>query len=148
VECYIDKGLTDAQLSELNRIRQELVSKNPVLNLKYSEGGMVDIELAIQTVLLHQKVAPPSSSTEGFLSVESSRYPSLAKNYIHMRQIEQMLQLIASESTAEVSLNHESFHDLAVAFNTSPSKLLEDISERISENLVSLKALDPRRTPL
>jgi glutamate-ammonia-ligase adenylyltransferase len=147
VNCYIDKGLTAPQLSELNRIRQELISKSPTLNLKYSEGGMVDIELAIQTVLLNQKLAPPNSSTEGFLSVESSQHPTLAKNYTYMRQIEQMLQLIASESTAEVSLNHESFHDLAVAFNTSPSKLLEDISERISENLVTLKALDPRRSP-
>ncbi|QDK43805.1 glutamine-synthetase adenylyltransferase [Bdellovibrio sp. ZAP7] len=145
VDCYIDQGLTAAQLLELNRIRQELVSKSPTLNLKYSEGGMVDIELAIQTVLLNKRLAPPNSSTEGFLSVESAQHSSLAKNYTYMRQIEQMLQLIASESTAEVSLNHESFHGLAVAFNTSPSKLLEDISERISENLITLKALDPRR---
>ena len=148
VQSYIQKGLTTDQLNELNRIRIELINKNSEINLKYSEGGMVDVELAIQSVLLNEKVAPPNSSTQSFLSVKSETHPQLAKNYSYMRQIEQMLQLIASESTAEVSLNHESFHDLAVAFNTSPTKLLEGVSQCIEENLVILKALDPRRTPL
>lgn len=148
VQSYIQKGLTTDQLNELNRIRIELINKNSEINLKYSEGGMVDVELAIQSVLLNEKVAPPNSSTQSFLSVKSETHTQLAKNYSYMRQIEQMLQLIASESTAEVSLNHESFHDLAVAFNTSPTKLLEGVSQCIEENLVILKALDPRRTPL
>jgi glutamate-ammonia-ligase adenylyltransferase len=148
VQNYISKGLSADQLSELNRIRIELIGKGSEINLKYSEGGMVDVELAIQAVLLNEKLAPPNSSTQGFLNVKSDKHPVLAKNYIYMRQIEQMLQLIASESTAEVSLNHESFHDLAVAFNTSPTKLLEDVSKRLEANVVILMALDPRRTPL
>ncbi|WP_413585989.1 glutamine-synthetase adenylyltransferase [Bdellovibrio sp. HCB274] len=144
---FIDKGLSAEQLIELNRIRTELITTSPDVNLKFSEGGMVDVELAIQAVLLSEKIAPPDTSTESFLTAKQAIAPELIANYVYLRQVEQMLQLIASEATAEVSLNHESFHNLAVAFNTSPSKLLAEISKRVSDNVAILKALDPRRGP-
>ncbi|MEK2689573.1 glutamine-synthetase adenylyltransferase [Bdellovibrio sp. GT3] len=144
---FIARGLTSEQLTELNRIRQELVSKTEDVDLKFSEGGMVDVELAIQTVLLCEKLPPPRTSTEGFLTLKQANSSSLLTNYNYLRQTEQMLQLIASESTSEVSLKDESFHNLAVAFNTSPSKFLEEISKRVSDNVAILKELDPRRRP-
>ncbi|WP_413559344.1 glutamine-synthetase adenylyltransferase [Bdellovibrio sp. HCB209] len=146
VASYIGKGLTPPELTELNRIRQELISKSPVLNLKFSEGGMVDIELAIQTILLNEKISPTGPSTEAFLAMKKGTTEKLTESYIYMRQVEQMLQLIASESTAEVSLNHEFFHDLAATFNASPSKLLEELSNKLADNVGTLKALDPRRS--
>ncbi|WP_413576558.1 glutamine-synthetase adenylyltransferase [Bdellovibrio sp. HCB290] len=144
---FSGKGLGTEQLIELNRIRTELITKSPDLNLKFSEGGMVDVELAIQTVLLNEKITPKDTSTEAFLTVKQAHAPELLANYVYLRQVEQMLQLIASEATAEVSLNHESFHNLAVALNTTPAKLLEEISKRVSDNVTILKELDPRRGP-
>lgn len=142
---YLAKGLSAEELSELNRIRLELISKSAVPNLKYSEGGLVDLELAAQTFLLQQKQASPSTLTSQFLTLMSPNSTRLTQNYERMRQIEQMLQLVASESSSELNPNHESFQALALALHTSPETLLEEVRELLLANIAILKELDPRR---
>ncbi|MBO9668776.1 MAG: glutamine-synthetase adenylyltransferase, partial [Bdellovibrio sp.] len=144
---YISVGLTPEQLQELNRIRQELITKSVERDLKYSEGGMVDIELAVQSALLTEKHSPKGTSTVEFLNAFSQENLALVTNYNRLRQIEQTLQLIASESLSEVAANHESFQALALALHTSPTKLLEEISKLFAANIAILKELDPRRRP-
>ncbi len=144
---YLEKGLSDDEAHELNRIRQELISKSAWINLKYSEGGLIDIELAAQASLLANKLSSSSTQTFDFVSLMSPQSDELSKNYGRMRQIEQMLQLVASESSSELNPNHESFQALALALHTSPTKLLEEVSEVLSANIAILKELDPRRKP-
>lgn len=144
---FVQRGLSLEELFELERIRQQLISASSDLNLKYSEGGLVDLELASQTHLLHNKQVPASTATESFLMSMSSQGSLLARNYDRLRQIEQMLQLVASESLSELKLNHESFHALALALQTNPSQLLQEAQGLLSENITILKELDPRRQP-
>jgi glutamate-ammonia-ligase adenylyltransferase len=144
---YILHGLTAEQLQELERIRQELITKSTERDLKYSEGGMVDVEFAVQSALLAQKRSPPGTSTVDFLNAFAQENHTLVTNYNRLRQIEQTQQLIASESLSEVAANHESFQALALALHTSPTKLLEEISDLFAANIATLKELDPRRGP-
>ncbi|HEX7674749.1 MAG TPA: glutamine-synthetase adenylyltransferase [Bdellovibrio sp.] len=147
VNEYIQKGLSQNELSELDRIRQELVSKSPLLNLKYSEGGLIDLELASQAFVLDKKIAVHKTETSEFLSLMGAEATPLKESYDRLRQIEQMLQLVASESSSEVNPNHESFHALALALHTSSTKLFDEIRELFGRNIAILKALDPRRKP-
>ncbi|MDG0814785.1 [protein-PII] uridylyltransferase family protein [Bdellovibrio svalbardensis] len=144
---YLDKGLSAEELIELNRIRLELISKSSLMNLKYSEGGLVDIELAAQAYVLEKKLDSQSTQTFDFISLMGPLAADLQKNYGRMRQIEQMLQLVASESSSELNPNHESFQALALALHTSPAKLLEEVRELLTANIAILKELDPRRKP-
>lgn len=144
---FIKKGLSADDLKELNRIREQLVPHSPILNLKLSEGGLVDIELALQTSLLIQKITPPSSHTLDFFSALGAKAQRLRENYVRLRQAEQMLQLVASESLVELNPNHKSFQDLALSLQTSPANLLKEISDLFALNIDLLKELDPRRQP-
>ena len=144
---FIQRGLSSTELTELERIRKELLPKSPLLNLKYSEGGLLDIELASQTAVLNQKMPLQTTETGEFIGAFSEEKDTLRANYVRLRQIEQALQLITVEGLSELNPNHESFQQLALALHTSPTKLLEEVSAVLSHNIAILKELDPRRLP-
>jgi len=130
---------------ELNRIRQELISSSLSMDLKYSEGGLVDIELAAQAALLAKNISPASTETRAFLSEMGSGSETLSANYERLRQMEQMLQLVASENISELRPNHESFQSLIMALQMTPEMLLQEANQLLSDNTQLLKSLDPRR---
>ncbi|WP_374076825.1 glutamine-synthetase adenylyltransferase [Bdellovibrio bacteriovorus] len=144
---FIGRGLTTEELQELDRIRQQLLPTSAVINLKFSEGGLVDVELAAQTCLLFRKIKPASGNTMDFLSELGGKSSALRQNYERLRQIEQTLQLVASESLVELQPNHESFQALAIALPTAPANLQNEVSELLASNIAILKELDPRRQP-
>jgi len=144
---FAQRGLSEADLQELERIRLQLQSEAPTVNLKFSEGGLVDVELAAQAYLLFHKITPHSSATADFLRAAGISGTVLLHNYERLRQIEQMLQLVASESLVELHPNHESFHALALALHTTSAKLMEEVSDLLAANITTLKELDPRRRP-
>lgn len=146
LQKFIHKGLSKAELIELDRIRGQLLVPSS-LNLKYSEGGLVDVELAAQTSLLFHKTAPISSQTSDFFTSLGENGTALRESYERLRQIEQMLQLVASESLVEIQPNHESFQSLALALHKTPISLLDEVSALLADNITALKELDPRRQP-
>lgn len=147
LESCFRRKLSNSDLSELEIVRQQLVNKGPHPDLKYSEGGLVDIELAAQTYILQNQTPVSSTRTADFLLSMGPHGEVLRKNYDRLRQVEQMLQLVASESLTEVQENHESFQSLAIALHTNPSHLFSEIHELFSANTALLKELDPRRRP-
>lgn len=142
---YLQKGLSQEDLQELNRIRQGLLKNPNAVDLKYSEGGLVDLELASQAVILEKKITTNETSTLSFIRKMGESDATLATNYDRLRQIEQMLQLVASESLSELNLNDESFPRLATSLHLSPNQLLQEVSDILAANCVLLKNLDPRR---
>lgn len=145
LEHFIEKGLSSDELVELNRIREQLLPESKSLNLKYSEGGLVDLELTSQTWLLLQKTRPLATDTRHFLSLLPEKACVLSDNYDRLRQIEQTLQLVASESVTEIQPNHESIQLLAMALQLTPQALIDEVSALFASNIKALKELDPRR---
>lgn len=143
--CVLSKKLSTTDLQELERIRQDLVRYSvDSVDLKYVEGGMLDIELFTQAEILANSTAVESTSTLDFLSV-IAHSETLQRNYLRLRQVEQMWQLVSTEGGAKVRLNHESFQYLAKALQLSTNELNTELSSLISENLQLLNQLDPRR---
>jgi len=141
----LPKKLTIEDLKGLEKIRQGLVRFYPdALDLKYVEGGMLDIELFSQAEVLDKSLSVKGPSTLDFLC-EIPGSEVLQRHYVRLRQIEQMLQLVSTEGGAKVSLNHESFQHLAKAFQLTSETLEKELSSLISENLQALNRLDPRR---
>lgn len=144
-DLVLSKKLSDKELPELEEIRQNLIRQVPAgWDLKYMEGGLLDIELFAQTYLLINSIRPQSTNTLDFLLQIPAAEP-LRSNYLELRQIEQMLQLISTEGGAKVHVNHESFQHLAMAFQLSAKDLETKLGFIISENLQLLNQLDPRR---
>ena len=144
-ECCINRALTAADLTELDRIRRELLPAKKETDLKYNEGGLIDIEFAAQVLLLQKQMRPESSRTLDFLSVFGEKSETLTMNYLRLRQIEQMLQLVASQALSNLDQNHESFRFLAGALQMTSSELQSEVDLKLSENLQILNELDPRR---
>ncbi len=138
------KPLTDEDLKELNRIRLELLPKGDVLDLKYSEGGLLDLELFAQTRALLARSPLLSGNTLSLLS--TGELSPLKELYVTFRQIEQTLQLISLESTAQISEESEISQLLAASLNI-PSKeaLFERIRDLLERSREGLVRLDPRR---
>lgn len=144
---FIHRGISNEELSELVRIREQLISDSNKMNLKLREGGLIDIELALQTSWLISKQTPSSTQTSDFFSIWDDRGAQLQQNYNRLRQIEQMYQLVASESFVDLQVNHESFQALAFALHTSAINLYNEIQTLLEANTTILKELDPRRQP-
>jgi glutamate-ammonia-ligase adenylyltransferase len=139
------ESLSVQDLQGLEKIRQDLVRFVPEgWDLKYVEGGLQDIELFAQAFLLAKTLRPHSSNTLDFLS-QIDGAQNLRLNYIKLRQMEQMLQLVSTEGGAKVLTNHESFQHLAMAFQMTSEDLKIQLGLLISENLQLLNRLDPRR---
>lgn len=139
------QGLTTSELQELEQIRRGLIRLTPgTLDLKYVEGGLLDIELFAQSEVLAKSLKVQGPSTQDFLCAIPSTQ-ALQMNYLYLRQTEQMLQLLSTEGGAKLHLNHESFRHLAKALHTAPEDFEKSLILRITENLQILNQLDPRR---
>ncbi len=144
---FIHRELPKTDVIELERIRNELLYRGPALDLKYSEGGLIDIEFSAQIYLLKHQELPKNTSTLHFLErISTAGADTLTENYKQLRQYEQMLHLVASENQVEVSENHQSFQFLALALHEDPQSLYQHIQNLLQANIGILKTLDPRRT--
>lgn len=142
----VSKGLTPSDLIELERIRRELIPQHNEIDLKYSEGGLIDLEFSAQILCLLKQIKPLSSSTHDlFVSGFTTESATFEAGYSRLRQIEQMLQLVATENISKPLHNHELFQFLATALQESQEQLKNEIDLILSQNLQQLNRLDPRR---
>lgn len=140
-----DRGLSGEDLIELDRIRVELTKTARGLDIKLREGGLLDLELFAQTLVLRERSSPPSMRTSEILAHHG--HEALARIYVEMRQFEQTLQLTASESRSDYDENHESSPALAALLNhSSPVALAENLEALLQTSTQHLLRLDPRRT--
>jgi glutamate-ammonia-ligase adenylyltransferase len=142
---FIQHGLSQTQKEKLEGIRRELLQmEEDAIDIKYAEGGLLDIELFAQTVVLEKKWTPLGPSTPDFLSqIEDSAV--LTTSYIRLRQIEQMWQLLSSEGGSRLNLKNESFQQLARSFQSEPAEFTAHLQGLLRDNSALLNALDPRR---
>ncbi len=144
-DFFASRKLTHTELGELEKIRRDLIRHDQgFLDLKYTEGGMLDIELFSQAEVLAKGLQVNGPSTFDFLAVIGGS-EVLRHNYLRLRQVEQMLQLVSTEGGAKVTLNHESFQQLATALQQPSEALEKELGFIISENIQILNQLDPRR---
>lgn len=135
-KSYIQKGLLKSELEELNSIRLQLISKE--FSAKYSEGGLLDIELALQTYLLKNKIPPPHSDTLSFMKVlPEDIKQALENNYVYLRQLEQNLFLVGKSMDLANS---------ATSYNDKLSNIEQNVRATLADNVKLLQQFDPRRS--
>lgn len=137
--------VTKVDLPELNRIRQGLLPQSDRIDLKYSEGGLVDLELFAQTCALLENRRDASGNTIHLL--RELHLPELANVYLRLRQIEQLGQLMSSQSFSKIDSNDESIPNLAASLNLqNAAELEQSVRDSLQQSLALLGRLDPRRT--
>ena len=142
--CY-EKPFTAEDMKQLNQIRQQLV-KSSDLDLKYSQGGLLDLELFAQTYILkNHLIFNGASSTAEMLKLIPGA-ETLARNYSVLRLTEQLVHLISAEGDSDLSKKTSYIHTLAALFKKTENDFKMDLMTLISENTASLNDLDPRRS--
>lgn len=153
--CF-GKALSENEITELNRIRLELLkNQKGSLDLKYCEGGMVDFELAAQTAVLTLLRAPPQPDTLSMTN-KLSEYDSGWKNgqelYDLVRLVDQLLKLISGETspklTSATPFYKQIEHHLSLSGHRGklvPLGLEGLLRRALNDQSNKLKKLDPRR---
>lgn len=152
--CYSRK-LTPDDLSGLSKIRSQLISqKANDADLKYAAGGLMDVEMAVQIEILFTQHPCPANDTAGMLdhlfACNAQWQPAAHKiknNYLFLRQIEQLHQLVSQHSGAFISSDSENFLRLSKTARLSPTELLETLEHKLMQNNELLKRLDRRQAP-
>ncbi|MBX3034099.1 MAG: glutamine-synthetase adenylyltransferase [Bdellovibrionaceae bacterium] len=139
-----EKAFSLEDLRELNRIRQELLPNDDRLDLKQSAGGLIDIELSVQTLALQARLIPESGNTLHLL--QELGLSELREAYYSLRQIEQWAQLISTQSVTRVDQNSELIQELAALLNMPSANALQDhLRALLRRSEALLERLDPRR---
>ncbi|MCB0412228.1 MAG: hypothetical protein KDD22_06860 [Bdellovibrionales bacterium] len=148
---FVNRGLMPEELNELYGIRQKLLHKemDPFsLDVKYSTGGILDIELCIHTLLLFHKVKPTHQRIETQMDQLSlikftKELLQLKENYRQLRKAEQVIKLI--QQTTKLTLPQDLGPRMKMAqlmdiSGEDPCQYLVDIH---SENSKLIKNIDP-----
>lgn len=143
--CLLNRKLAAEDFVELNRIRVGLQAKPDVLDLKYSEGGLVDLELFGQTVLLGRGTPTPAASTPQILAEIGES--DLLNVYMRLRQIEQIGQLAGAQIFSRIDENTEFLQGVAAMLQLPDQAALQGhIRGLLTLSCTALGRLDPRRT--
>ncbi len=140
------RGLTRDELKELNEIRKGLLknSKESLhsIDIKYGEGGLVDLELATQAaVLLRQNITTKQTTAQ----MKELGWDELSKHYEFMRLAEQIHQTIELASLSVLDFQSESFQSVASLLRETPIDLERRLRSALNDSQQLLKRLDPRR---
>ncbi len=149
----VQRGLSETDLKRLSEIRVKILgeAKGP-LDLKRVEGGILDIELSVQTALLLHRLLPKGPSTLEMISTleeASSRWRQrgneLRRFYGEFRRWEQIHQLTNLQSGASFMEGSSGFQRTAHLFGKSEAELSASIHDALEAVQTTLKDLDPRR---
>lgn len=126
------RGLNDVELGELEQIRKNLISQNAKKDpVKFGEGGLLDIELAVQTaVLFHRAAISGPTTADHFAALKNpaaaraDAADSLWRNYQELRKIRLRQKVLAGASSM---------------------KFQDNSADLMFQNAALLQSLDPRR---
>lgn len=127
-----ERGLSDIELAELEVIRESLIAQNAKKDpIKFGSGGLVEVELALQTAILFHRVKIPGASTANhFQALENAHDawkkdgPQLWRNYRELRKISLLKR---------------------VAAGANSMKIQDNSTDLMFQNAALLQSLDPRQ---
>lgn len=150
-QSALTRKIQQPDLEELERIRIELLKNSKSeFDLKYVEGGLVDIEFMTQISLLKHQIVPAQTSTQGQLEqlhklTQDSSYQTLLSTWFELRKFEQLHQAIVRESGSVLSAEKDVFRLVAQSLKLTPHSFEKTLRSALDTSVSILKRLDPRR---
>lgn len=126
-----DKGLSPTDLSELTRIRSELIQQNERKHpLKFAAGGLTDIELTLQTAILFHRIKITGPSTNDHFNALIQHHPTWKDCGGDLRRLYWQLRLMDQTQRVTKGL--------------SSNKNSSDFDSLMQHSIYLLGRLDPR----
>ncbi len=147
------KGLSDIDLIQLRNIRERLIkpsNQEGLIDLKFGTGGLVDIELCVQTCILNNKINLSGTSLLDQVQSLSVSLPSwktdlplILETYAILRQIEQLIVLMAERPESKYEAHSQIAQRISRIKQISAEKLRDQILDLMSQARGAIKRLDP-----
>ena len=145
------RGLTAVELDELSVIRSKLFHPARVgeIDLKFTDGGLADVEFTAQIALLKRREFSIDPSTSGMMktleqgeAAWASIGSELGERYRFLRSLEQLFQLTTSQSGSKLRTKSDEFRRLAKVMKCEAQELESQIIEQfqsIADLLMSVR---------
>ncbi|MEZ0390595.1 MAG: glutamine-synthetase adenylyltransferase, partial [Pseudobdellovibrionaceae bacterium] len=147
IEGALRRPLSRSDLNGLNEIRKALLRnaslKISEIDLKYSEGSLVDIEFAAQIELMRTQTWNSAKTTD---QLKTLGWNELLHHYEFMRLVEQIHQAVVLTSTSVLDFESESFISTASLLKETKVSLQNRLRSALIDSQHLLKRLDPRRS--
>tara|TARA_B100000609_G_scaffold115599_1_gene92010 strand:- start:22374 stop:24824 length:2451 start_codon:yes stop_codon:yes gene_type:complete len=139
------KGLSDSDLDQLKKIREKLIlpPRSTEFSLKYTQGGLLDIELALQTLILKDNALIEDGSMKSFFKALNLTGSFLETHYLNLRQIEQISRILSLEVDPKLSLDKSFLPLSAKILSVSAEDLLQSTQNSAEKAHKELLKLDP-----
>ena len=134
-----ERGIAVSDFDELKIIHQKLFhgGKPGEIDLKLTDGGLADVEFAVQIALLSRREFSIDPSTSGMMK-ELERFdsswaavgPELRDHYRYLRMIEQIYRLTSSQSGSKMRVKSDEFRRLANVLKCESEDLEVQIRSR------------------
>ncbi len=134
------RGLSPEDLNELRSIRSQLFSNqinSDVFDLKFTVGGLADIEFTTQIALLKRREFSLDPSTRGMIQylegIDANWAkvgPTIREGYEFLRKVEQLFQLTTSYTESKLRLKSNEFSRLARVLDLTAHDLFEELRAR------------------
>lgn len=142
-QVYLQKSLNKSDLVELWRIQTGLFqNQKGNCDLKYSPGGMLDIELCLQTLALVSHSSPPGTSINSFFELLPIAQP-LQPLYKEFSVAISYLRLMFESPVTNLNFENESALKGISPVDTDVVRYYE---AQLKKSWEILKVIDPRRT--
>jgi glutamate-ammonia-ligase adenylyltransferase len=141
----LEKPLSPQERTELKAIREKLI-RAPLekeISLKFDPGGLVDIELALQTLILQRLLRPTSGGTENFFEILKMKEHFLYRHYLEIRKLEQMGRMLSLESEPSFSTQKSHVRLIAKILQQDPEDLVSGVKSRMKQARAELLLMDP-----
>lgn len=152
----VSRVTSPLNFEELAEIKEKLFLQNSPQNqnidLKFSPGGMIDIEFLYQwTALKHQIKLESANTLDCIRQLASlpdwSRWGrKLIENYQFLRTLEQLQQLVAMTAGSSLDPESSSFENIARLMQLPKEELKLRIANILNENRKLVKDLDPNKS--
>ncbi|NQZ02164.1 MAG: hypothetical protein HRT45_16010, partial [Bdellovibrionales bacterium] len=145
------RRLSDEDLTELKQIRLKLLkpTTDSSLDIKYAPGGLIDVELGVQTAVLNSGVEASGSTVELLHALKSESTASneivstLESRYLFLRQVELAHRLVTQGSELLIHFDRPALNDTAQILGQQTEALWNQLFNTLSVNSDQLKELDP-----
>ncbi len=149
-EVGAKRGLSTSDLTELAMIRSKLFheTRTGEIDLKFTDGGLADVEFTAQIALLGAREFSIDPSTSGMIK-ELEKFDSswaatsaeVLEHYRYLRYVEQIYQLTTSQSGSKMRVKSDEFHRLARVMKCESEDLESEILMRFRKIAACLKSV-------
>ncbi len=152
-QACLSRPLTESDLKSLTHIREQLLKDTgETIDIKYSPGGLIDIEFFSQIYFLNHQILPSTANSSQLLQQISSRplpetkgVSRLASIMRELRGLEQFLQLFEEHASSAFDPRSNGALRVAQLFKQEPEELFAHLKNLLRESDEILKNIDPRR---